>query len=157
MGFNPKREARPSQTIQEEGHTRKSALVSIPNGKPGPLRFSQTYCEPSIDRSFNPKREARPSQTTGRKDRCREPESVSIPNGKPGPLRRLIWISVARASFVSIPNGRGASNFFRENGTFVSPETRASNFSLVSGPCPSFPAQASPFPLDLLPQPQESK
>ncbi len=87
MGFNPKREARPSQTIQEEGHTRKSALVSIPNGKPGPLRLSQTYCEPSIDRSFNPKREARPSQTTGRKDRCREPESVSIPNGKPGPLR----------------------------------------------------------------------
>ncbi len=62
-GFNPKREARPSQTRAATIVDRCAPLVSIPNGKPGPLRLipygnrlRKRFC-------FNPKREARPSQT----------------------------------------------------------------------------------------------
>src|SRR5579885_3450659 len=86
--------------------------VSIPNGKPGPLRLSLMWLWIWIWISFNPKREARPSQTqslapmavvslsfqsqTGSQALSDAPESrfgrgtngVSIPNGKPGPLRR---------------------------------------------------------------------
>ncbi len=110
-GFNPKREARPSQTTilvaspectaQFQSQTGSQALsdtsemcwpwrqlrVSIPNGKPGPLRHllstaererdmfqSQTGSQALSDGGvraadggtgggFNPKREARPSQT----------------------------------------------------------------------------------------------
>ncbi len=37
-GFNPKREARPSQTRRKKGVSYGDSAVSIPNGKPGPLR-----------------------------------------------------------------------------------------------------------------------
>ncbi len=86
--FNPKREARPSQTMAVIGvstgvprsfqsQTGSQALsddeksqrqeehyrVSIPNGKPGPLRpMKQVTGLVAVD-GFNPKREARPSQT----------------------------------------------------------------------------------------------
>ncbi len=62
--FNPKREARPSQTRFESGTYRLSITVSIPNGKPGPLRLSRSLYGHRRAGSFNPKREARPSQTT---------------------------------------------------------------------------------------------
>ncbi len=88
-GFNPKREARPSQTLDALGlpspqsvfqsqtgsqalsdndrgrHEDLSAWVSIPNGKPGPLR-------PAFTKRGNTVL-----------------YMVSIPNGKPGPLRRI--------------------------------------------------------------------
>ncbi len=38
VGFNPKREARPSQTPNLPDAIIVSIGVSIPNGKPGPLR-----------------------------------------------------------------------------------------------------------------------
>src|SRR5579883_2321811 len=59
--FNPKREARPSQTV--------SARTGRCN------RWS-----------FNPKREARPSQTKIISLEALLKQVVSIPNGKPGPL-----------------------------------------------------------------------
>ncbi len=86
--FNPKREARPSQTSLWEGEPlprcwfqsqtgsqalsddinhfslRSSNVVSIPNGKPGPLRLADPDAILQVIRD------------------------VSIPNGKPGPLRR---------------------------------------------------------------------
>ncbi len=66
-GFNPKREARPSQTAILEPLDHDGPNVSIPNGKPGPLR-------------------------RGRADAGVVEKDVSIPNGKPGPLRpRLPW------------------------------------------------------------------
>ncbi len=85
--FNPKREARPSQTEALHYGTNYHITVSIPNGKPGPLRHdmdiatppntmmfqSQTGSQALSDDAadplsaglwcFNPKREARPSQT----------------------------------------------------------------------------------------------
>src|SRR5579883_878983 len=86
--FNPKREARPSQTpahyvltyqigefqsqtgsqalSDRNPHTASAAphvAVSIPNGKPGPLRLSIGSSAQSCFTGFNPKREARPSQT----------------------------------------------------------------------------------------------
>ncbi|SRR5579885_2801046 len=85
--FNPKREARPSQTRltlvdmealrKFQSQTGSQALsdnhhvegghdpddVSIPNGKPGPLRPHHTCRTQRRTHSFNPKREARPSQT----------------------------------------------------------------------------------------------
>ncbi len=61
--FNPKREARPSQTVRAKMGYPKVGKVSIPNGKPGPLRLSIS-CE------------------------CQSWRFVSIPNGKPGPLRQ---------------------------------------------------------------------
>ncbi len=89
--FNPKREARPSQTLTFTPHGGAFASVSIPNGKPGPLRHSgggvggggrrrfqsQTGSQALSDEAapaedtmfvyrFNPKREARPSQTARR-------------------------------------------------------------------------------------------
>ncbi len=36
--FNPKREARPSQTSSNFSSISEAEKVSIPNGKPGPLR-----------------------------------------------------------------------------------------------------------------------
>src|SRR5579884_67108 len=61
--FNPKREVRPSQTQLKDVASRLRLMVSIPNGKSGPLRpiacSAVTYSSP-----------------------------VSIPNGKSGPLRR---------------------------------------------------------------------
>ncbi len=135
-GFNPKREARPSQTGRMtpssraipssfQSQTGSQALsdicisceaiyqkvVSIPNGKPGPLRRSLSPPLAYFPASFNPKREARPSQTLHRerqrtglsgfnpKREARPSQTfqwsgsqspclrVSIPNGKPGPLR----------------------------------------------------------------------
>ncbi len=62
-GFNPKREARPSQTRQRQPKTQCLYIVSIPNGKPGPLRQLVGPKQASDEDSFNPKREARPSQT----------------------------------------------------------------------------------------------
>ncbi len=61
--FNPKREARPSQTALT--HLEESVMwaVSIPNGKPGPLRLTPETVIKREDVGFNPKREARPSQT----------------------------------------------------------------------------------------------
>src|SRR5579884_2057012 len=64
-GFNPKREARPSQTRQRQPKTQCLYIVSIPNGKPGPLRQLVGPKQASDEDSFNPKREARPSQTRG--------------------------------------------------------------------------------------------
>src|SRR5579883_324963 len=86
--------------------------VSIPNGKPGPLRRLLCVTLNTSSHRFNPKREARPSQTLAQEAarfipqyRCnpkREARpsqtaydssgngyngTVSIPNGKPGPLR----------------------------------------------------------------------
>src|SRR5579884_287816 len=86
--FNPKREARPSQTqafplprypgLMFQSQTGSQALsdakrplpahdwpdVSIPNGTPGPLRPNLHGHNIARLCSFNPKREARPSQTT---------------------------------------------------------------------------------------------
>ncbi len=85
--FNPKREARPSQTTPPalplravstfQSQTGSQALsdiagldarpnkleVSIPNGKPGPLRPRYDSGLGSSYQCFNPKREAMPSQT----------------------------------------------------------------------------------------------
>src|SRR5579885_1922006 len=63
QGFNPKREARPSQTPAHQTTRFQTIRVSIPNGKPGPLRPSLTLFFAAVVYSFNPKREARPSQT----------------------------------------------------------------------------------------------
>ncbi len=104
--FNPKREARPSQTRpgvefginlpgEFQSQTGSQALsdacdqrrgvcrraVSIPNGKPGPLRL-RIYARKSCERV------------------------VSIPNGKPGPLRRKSLILYGAYTPVSIPNGK---------------------------------------------------
>ncbi len=93
--FNPKREARPSQTEQIACVGIPTGKVSIPNGKPGPLRQgrkkmedlfhgvfqSQTGSQALSDAAlpmasheivlgFNPKREARPSQTHQEMKRC---------------------------------------------------------------------------------------
>ncbi len=87
--FNPKREARPSQT---SGLLRGSTLLARFNPK-REARPSQTVRFVLAGRSypgFNPKREARPSQTEFTKERCALRNNVSIPNGKPGPLRREI-------------------------------------------------------------------
>src|SRR5579884_1613748 len=62
-------------------------VVSIPNGKPGPLRPTITLRDPTFLASFNPKREARPSQTKITCGIAPKRATVSIPNGKPGPLR----------------------------------------------------------------------
>ncbi len=110
--FNPKREARPSQTTDArhlrtfsewfQSQTGSQALsdgasqagyrmvrqVSIPNGKPGPLRRNRPSGRQRRHGCFNPKREARPSQTVTRSTLLQFQEPVSIPNGKPGPLRR---------------------------------------------------------------------
>ncbi len=118
LRFNPKREARPSQTEAIEKVGRKLLEVSIPNGKPGPLRpasppghsngfgrfQSQTGSQALSDQAirplshrgkpcFNPKREARPSQTECGRLVPPTVGTVSIPNGKPGPLRRSYMIS----------------------------------------------------------------
>ncbi len=63
--------------------------VSIPNGKPGPLRPSRRATTSRGSGCFNPKREARPSQTAAVSMVGEEMTEVSIPNGKPGPLRPL--------------------------------------------------------------------
>ncbi len=62
--------------------------VSIPNGKPGPLRHGHLLALLFFALCFNPKREARPSQTRAVTTVTVETTTVSIPNGKPGPLRR---------------------------------------------------------------------
>ncbi len=62
--FNPKREARPSQTKIISLEALLKQVVSIPNGKPGPLRREQAHMSEFVY------------------------IEVSIPNGKPGPLRR---------------------------------------------------------------------
>ncbi len=111
VGFNPKREARPSQTasfqrlsstcMMFQSQTGSQALsdpackywllrvsgVSIPNGKPGPLR-------PLYAADFEQQRDMFQSQTgsqalsdSNRKSFTCEALEVSIPNGKPGPLR----------------------------------------------------------------------
>ncbi len=81
--------------------------VSIPNGKPGPLRRLVYYQGRSLHDGFNPKREARPSQTVLHLVRYRVGNEVSIPNGKPGPLRLGIEFStILLQSSVSIPNGK---------------------------------------------------
>ncbi len=110
--FNPKREARPSQTQCQahsiavggefQSQTGSQALsdgvflfgyigfqmVSIPNGKPGPLR-------PDVAPSLDDRRLRFQSQTGSQAlsdEGCMAPgyldALVSIPNGKPGPLRR---------------------------------------------------------------------
>ncbi len=81
--------------------------VSIPNGKPGPLRLGGG----KMDRensgiSFNPKREARPSQTSSTAVTEIRIHRVSIPNGKPGPLRPRVCRHEAKPWRVSIPNGK---------------------------------------------------
>src|SRR5579883_466460 len=88
MSFNPKREARPSQTpTRKEDRT---ALLCGFNPK-REARPSQTPTRKE-DRTallcgFNPKREARPSQTFVSHIMPLFSTAVSIPNGKPGPLR----------------------------------------------------------------------
>ncbi len=128
--FNPKREARPSQTSDEPPQPAKaemfqsqtgsqalsdahqhylftgSGIVSIPNGKPGPLRRSQGTGGVMSGGSFNPKREARPSQTGNYPSLLNALETVSIPNGKPGPLRRRTQVRSCPCNSVSIPNGK---------------------------------------------------
>src|SRR5579884_699398 len=129
-GFNPKREARPSQT-----------MTALPGGKAGVYSFnpkraarpSQTEARvlaariqngfnpkrearPSQTlrtsffvaqtRGFNPKREARPSQTDPHPRRRAGAGVVSIPNGKPGPLRHKRFDIAPGLPDVSIPNGK---------------------------------------------------
>src|SRR5579885_544764 len=107
MSFNPKREARPSQTpTRKEDRT---ALLCGFNPK-REARPSQTPTRKE-DRTallcgFNPKREARPSQTFVSHIMPLFSTDVSIPNGKPGPLRRNRGERASRVVIVSIPNGK---------------------------------------------------
>ncbi len=48
----------------------ETSIVSIPNGKPGPLRHAGLRVVPGIEERFNPKREARPSQTPKHRRPC---------------------------------------------------------------------------------------
>ncbi len=130
-GFNPKREARPSQTPTSSTLAWTRPAVSIPNGKPGPLRPLRKIRPRSPGLCFNPKREARPSQTEVAVKGVAQQMRVSIPNGKPGPLRHENFFGAdtdsvkfqsqtgsqalsdayfryadTTSSFVSIPNGK---------------------------------------------------
>src|SRR5579884_2918835 len=80
--FNPKREVRPSQTGICDRHPQNGPIVSIPNGKSGPLRLLHR-CYVHYDA-----------------------EEVSIPNGKSGPLRHTPDWPPACWWCVSIPNGK---------------------------------------------------
>src|SRR5579885_2485731 len=57
-----------SQALSDENITsgmNQQERVSIPNGKPGPLRRGHLWVRLAAWRCFNPKREARPSQNGG--------------------------------------------------------------------------------------------
>ncbi len=112
--FNPKREARPSQTFAGAGRRRVHAQFQSQTGSQALSDFmldrdlcarklfqsqtgSQALSDSYVRRAkalkgdrFNPKREARPSQTTLPYDEFLWFDMVSIPNGKPGPLRHIL-------------------------------------------------------------------
>ncbi|SRR5579884_4149500 len=129
--FNPKREARPSQTQLRDLTTSSIRLVSIPNGKPGPLRRvrvmltgkdihefqSQTGSQAlsdTVSMMTDMKYVMRFQSQTGSQALSdavefvglQEGVLVSIPNGKPGPLRRRQVERGEGGEAVSIPNGK---------------------------------------------------
>ncbi len=84
--FNPKREARPSQTVVGVA-TAEVEDGFNPKREARPSQTSSSDSRHMRIKRFNPKREARPSQTWSVITSLLCQLQVSIPNGKPGPLR----------------------------------------------------------------------
>ncbi len=136
VSFNPKREARPSQTPFAPGQLRHQDIVSIPNGKPGPLRRicffllseqtrkfqSQTGSQALSDEAygcrinsvfirFNPKREARPSQTQSQRTvQIKEIRFNPKREARPSQTYYPLWQSNQLASFQSQTGSQALSD-----------------------------------------------
>ncbi len=136
--FNPKREARPSQTWTTSRRRARFGPCFNPKREARPSQTQTPFVGGLSGKGFNPKREARPSQTccsastswrpiqfqsqTGSQalsDREYPPDQshmtqwVSIPNGKPGPLRRreTMVSRSAMAAFQSQTGSQALSDF----------------------------------------------
>ncbi len=145
--FNPKREARPSQTIEAVILLLAGVVVSIPNGKPGPLRPNRGSGCQRPPFSFQSQTG---SQALSDIDTARLLGwlvYVSIPNGKPGPLRHnCAGGSAGTGRSVSIPNGkpgplrpRRACAFLPAHSCFnPKREARPSQTRTASDPIPTF-------------------
>ncbi len=84
--FNPKREARLSQT-EDALSPDEIAFVSIPNGKPGPLRRYLFILSLVLVAVFQSQTGSQALSDAISRSARRFVGVVSIPNGKPGPLR----------------------------------------------------------------------